>query len=356
MKWNKSVLFIFIFFLLLARPQTGAEGFSLVEQWHHDTEIFGHVRHSIVDTDNHIVGDFFKMPDQLISPQSVTAFAPRGQGPGDLMNSMALFPYRGDIAIVEMAGKIKVFRKKEGTYVWKKTVWLKRGRYAHIVRGGIFWANKWFLTGFNFLGMEKKTGRFALLTVYDEAGEHLKNLLKVEYSGPNRLTELDYYIVGVDDRVFFLAENELKVKVIAADALKVIKEAPLKVPEFYKKMPADFYIFKRYDDPSENFSRDIEHWKTSYSRITGVVVDGNNLVLQVRTCRDKLKRFALLFYNIDNFKLERTVFIDDFLLGAREGKFYCYANGNPGWDEGADQCIINIYGFKDRAAPPPPNP
>jgi hypothetical protein len=343
MKKYKSVLFIFIFFLLLTRPQTGAEGFTIVEQWRHDTEIFGHALHSIVDADNHIVGVFFKLGHRFISPQTVTAFAPRGQGPGDLMDSRTLFPYRGDIAIVEMAGKIKVFQKKEGTYVWKKTVWLKRGRYGHIVRGGTFWDNKWFLTGFNFLGMDNKIGRFALLTVYDEAGMHLKNLLQVEYSEPNMLTELDYYIVGVDDRLFFLAENELKVKVITADALKVIKEVALKVPDFYKKMPADFYIYKRYDDPSENFSRDIEQWKTSYSRITGVVVDGDTLVLQVRTCRDKLKRFALLFYNIDNFRLKRTIFIDDFLLGAREGKFYCYANGNPGWDEAADQCIINVY-------------
>jgi hypothetical protein len=52
-----------------------------------------------------------------------------------------------------------------------------------------------------------------------------------------------------------------------------------------------------------------------------------------------------LFYNTKTFKLERTILINDRLLGIRDGKYYFYANGDPKYDEEADECIIKIYSF-----------
>ena len=68
----------------------------------------------------------------------------------------------------------------------------------------------------------------------------------------------------------------------------------------------------------------------------------------MRTCEAKLKKFALLFYNAENFKLERTIFTNDLLLGAKDGKYYFYANGDPGRDEEAEEFIIHIYSFGDK--------
>jgi hypothetical protein len=94
-------------------------------------------------------------------------------------------------------------------------------------------------------------------------------------------------------------------------------------------------------------SIDVETWATGYSSITEAAVDGNWLVVQVRTCSTKEKKFALLFYNVENnFKLEKTVFTDDFLLDVKDGKYYCFANGDPGRDDDTDQCIINIYAWE----------
>jgi hypothetical protein len=77
-------------------------------------------------------------------------------------------------------------------------------------------------------------------------------------------------------------------------------------------------------------------------------VDGDYLVVQIRTCRDDMKKFALLFYSAKTFKLEKTVFLNDFLLGARAGKFYFFANGNPGRDEDTEEIVINVYAFEKK--------
>jgi hypothetical protein len=79
-----------------------------------------------------------------------------------------------------------------------------------------------------------------------------------------------------------------------------------------------------------------------YSRINYVLVSGKSLVLQIRTCNDKMKKFALLFYNAETFKLENTVFTSDLLLGAKDGKFYFAAGGDPGRDHENDELVINI--------------
>ncbi|MFC2156107.1 hypothetical protein ACFLRB_06435, partial [Acidobacteriota bacterium] len=145
-----------------------------------------------------------------------------------------------------------------------------------------------------------------------------------------------------------LAENELKVHIISTKDLRVEKEVKLEIPGFYKKMPVDFYTFKKYDKPSENYQKDIEYWQTAYSRIQKVIIEDNFLILQMRTVSDQLKKFALLFYNAENFKLEKIIFSNDLLLGARDGKYYFYANGDPGRDEEAEDFIIHIYSFGDK--------
>jgi hypothetical protein len=149
------------------------------------------------------------------------------------------------------------------------------------------------------------------------------------------------------DKVFYLPENELTLTIIGVKSLDVIQEVPLERPSYYKKMPVDFYTNVNHKGDLSKLAKKIEEWATEYSAITNVAVDGDYLVVQVRTCKEDLKKFALLFYDIKhNFKLKKEVFLDDYLMGYLNGKFYCFANGNPGRDEDTDECIINIYSLK----------
>jgi len=324
----------------------GAEVFKRIDRWGHD-ESFGCDFFSFIDSDNHVVGGFYMSENSIITPEKIVKFAPRGEGPGDIMSGCAAFPYKEDIIFFELNGKAKVFTKKNGTYDWKETRWFKTGKYGHIIKEGIFFDNKFFLTGYEQLDYKSNEWDASFLKVYDENGQPLKQLIRKTFTKPNRFSEMKYHIAGYKtDRVLFLPENKLNVTIVSTKNLEIIKEVDLEFSGFYKKMPEDFYVFKKYDNP-KNFLLDIETWATGYSGITEAAVDGNWLVVQVRTCSKKEKKFALLFYNIENnFKLEKTVFTNDFLLDVKDGKYYCFANGDPGRDDDTDQCIINIYAWE----------
>ena len=113
-------------------------------------------------------------------------------------------------------------------------------------------------------------------------------------------------------------------------------------------MPDNFYVWKKYNNPKDNILNDIESWNMGYSKITNALVDGKYLIIQIRTCNTDLKKFALLFYNANNFKLEKTFFTDDFLMGVKNGKLYCFSNGDPGRDDDTDKCVINILEITEK--------
>ncbi|MGE5344113.1 MAG: hypothetical protein ACM3SY_21820 [Candidatus Omnitrophota bacterium] len=306
-----------------------------------------HYRRLFIDKDNELVGSFYKSPLLLISGKKIVKFAPYGEGPSDLTNIAALFDYKGDLAAVERAEKMKIFTKKDGTYVWKETKWIKRGKLLHAVKNGIFFDNKFFLAGLEDLFYKNKKYReVCFLRVLDEKGNLIKQLIKKTVQNNFDWLNINYYITGFKkDRVFFLRENELMVTLISSKTLETVKEIPLETPSFYKKMPKDFYLMEDNFQPINELIRNIENWSMSYSRITNCCTTDKHLVLQIRTCNDKMQKFALLFYNAETFKLENTVFIDDFFLGYKDGKYYFFANGDPGRDDNTDDCIINIYAF-----------
>lgn len=345
---RKKIIVGVLFFIILVF-HLKAENFVRVDQWKHEG-VVGYVFCSFINAENQVVASFYKSPNFIIQRDKLIEFAPYGQGPNDLMDTKAGFNYNGDVAFIELADKIKIFTKKEdGTYAWKETKWLKRGQYAHMVRDGIYFDHKWFLAGEELLDYKNNIAGVSYVKVFDDNGKPLKQLIHEEYKQPNQFHLMRFYLVPYkDDRVFFLPENELKVSVISAKKLEVSKEVELEIPSFYKKMPDTFYVFKKYNNAQENFTLDLENWAMGYSRITKVVMNGDSLVVQLRTCRADMKKFALLFYSAETFKLERTVFIDDFLLGARADKFYFFANGNPGRDEDTEEIVINVYAFEKK--------
>jgi hypothetical protein len=341
------VMLIFLLALNSILPATSS--FKRVDQWKHDIDPLGFINRSIIDADGDVVISAFGPCRYVLSPKRSEPYGKFGQGPSDLTTLWAIFPYQDNMAFVEQSDKVKIFSKKDGTYVWKETVWLKRSRYFQMIRYGIFSHHKWFLAGVEDLDYGSKVFKVAHMRILDEKGNFIKHLVKINYPDYKRCEDFKYFLLPHRERIFYMMENRLEVKVISPVELTVVEEIPLKAPDFYKKMPDDFFLNKKEHHNFQKLARDLEYWKTSYSAITRAAVEGSHLVVQLRTCTDKLKKFALLFYDIDhNFKLARTVFIDDLFLGSKDGKYYFFANGNPGWDEDTDDCIINIYRFEEK--------
>lgn len=336
---------LFILLVLLFFPCQAKQSFKCIDQWKFDEIIAGTVWHSVVDNNGHLVVAFFKTGLRLIKPDEMIAFAPFGEGPNEVKNFEAVLPYNDNIAITEHQQKTKLFTKKNGTYVSTESIWFKRGLISSfIISSGVYVKNRWFFTGLGELEGDNEYDHFYSLNVYDRQRNPIKRLL--EWKSPksnNFYHQMKRHIVSYKAQVFVVSENQPQVAVISSDDVKLIKKVTLEVPAFYKKMPEDFYRYKNGEmvNPKKYFL-DLERWQTSYSRIAKVVLAGNRLVLSIRTCDKKQKLFALLFYNADTFKLEQVLYTDDFLLAAREGKYYFYANGEPARDESADKCIIKI--------------
>jgi len=342
---------IFVIILIFSLTLAGAENFKPVRQKTYDDQIYGYFSRALIGKNNDIIASFYKTPLRLFTSEKSIQFAPYGQGPNELTGLWTLCRYKDDIAMVEMPNKIKIFTGKDGTYVWKETKWFKRGPYAHTPRSVVFLDNKWFFAGINFHDMKETDKKISFVKVYGSDGKAIKDMLVRVVKNAKSATpfmHMDHFIEIYKDRLFYLIENELKVTVIDPKGLSVLKELSLETPGYYKPMPQDFYIWKKYDKPGENIEKDMEQWKFSYSRIMKVEIEGNYLVLQFRIFGEKQKKFALLFYNAENFKLEKTVFTDDCFLGARNGEYYFYANGDPGFDEeDADKCTINVYRWQE---------
>lgn len=327
----------------------GAPTFKRIDQWRKNEVVRFHLR-SCIDKENQLIANFARVKHIfLMDKQKCIKWGLLGEGPDNVMSMYAIFPYKGDIAVVDMTQRMKVFTKKNGTYVWKETKWLARGKYLDTVFNGAYADNKIFLTGFEGLEYfpDRPIRNASFLKVLNDNGKFLKHLVKRSEDGIQKYIQMSTYVNSYkNDRVFHMFEDELKVTVISAKTLETVKEVKLETPPFYKKLPDDFYILKDTDNFSfAKLELAMENWTTGYSRINTCVVDGNYLILQVRTCSDKLKKFAILFYNAETFKLENTVFTNDFLLTAKDGKYYCYENGNPSVDENTDDMVINVYAF-----------
>ncbi|MCP4214120.1 MAG: hypothetical protein GY765_05665 [bacterium] len=354
---KRFILCFVIFLLFITFFLHGKTDFKQLDQWSHDTQISARVNGSIIDANGNLVV-FFRGPGlhYVIDKNTITQFGPFGNAPSDISGAFALFNYAdGDIAVLEGWGKTKIFTPKNKTYVWRATKWYKQDYRTHIAKEGIFYKNKLFLAGKGFVRTKEdyvapkkdinmKHSVF-FLRVYDENGKPLKQLLTEEIETLDRFVDMSYYLTSYKDRIYYLREDKLQVKIICPEKLEVVKEISLQAPEFHKKMPADYFAYKKYKGDEYAFKKDLEHWRTSYGRISNALVDGDTLVLQIRTCNEKMKRYALLFYNAETFKLEKTVVTDDYLLAAKNGRYYLYADGNPGRDKNTEKCKINVCSF-----------
>ncbi len=347
----REIKFILAFVLIIiSYPIMGKVVFKQVQQWNHgDKELYSTIFCPIITNDGSLViRDGKQKWSIVITPKETFYFAPMGQGPSDIYLALSACNYSNDIAYLESSKRIKVFTKKDNTYTWKETIWLKSS-YTPIVRDILFYKDKWFFAGVNtkFYDAKKAIRSFFLLGVFRKNGEQIKGLIHMVVPDKEDYVQMDYFLALNRSRVFFMAEKELKAYEIDAEKVDILREVNLETPGFYKKMPADFYLLKDQNMDTQRYDRDIDNWKVSYSIITNIDADSGYLAVQVRTCSDKLKKFALLFYDVDTLKLQNTFFTDDFFIGARNGIFYFYAKGIPKYEEEADKCIINLYSFME---------
>ena len=340
-----------VFGLSASSVSMSAKEFKQVDQWNHgDREIYGYIGTPLITSDKEIIVGVAKQGFTLIAKDHVELFASFGEGPNQVWMAGATAMYGKDIAFWMLGNKMKIFTKKDNTYKESKTRWFKSGYYAPIIRDALFIKNKWFFAG--IIPQKENSGEAieSLLAVYDNDGKSLKTLIERKHKPKSSYNNMDYYIVADREskkKVFVMSESELKVYEVSTDKLELVKEWNLETPAFYKKMPEDYFMIQKSSD-TRSLSSVLADWKITYSRITEASVEDGYLVLQIRTCDEKQKKFAMLFYNVDSLKLEKTIFTDDFFIGARDGKYYFYANGNPGRDEGVDECIINIFAFEEK--------
>ena len=346
-----KTIIIILFMVSSSFPGMGKKEFKQINKWNHgNKEIYSIIYGTVINNKGNILFRAGKqMKSVYITPTDVKEFGFLGQGPSDLYMPLNSCNYLEDIAYYEVTGKIKIFTKKDNTYTWKETISLKSPMRT-ICRDFLFYNDKWFLAGVitKSWDLSKKKNRFFRFYAFDNKGEKLKGLLPVEAESPFKDGSLEYFLSLHKGRILFMVENELKVISIDTNKIEVLKENVLDAPSFYIKMPRDFYTQNDAQISQNKLGMDIEKWKTSYSIITNTAIENGYLAIQVRTCSDKLKKYAMLFYNAETFKLEKTFLIDDFFIGSRNGIYYFYANGNPGYDENADECIINLYAFTEK--------
>ena len=347
---NKKVILLILISLLscifLSSMVQANEHFQLEETWKMPEDFLGKIFYSIIDNDAHIVGALYKTGIIMITRDKTILFSPFGQGPNEMMDVRAIFYIGNELASVENAGRIKLFQKKEGSYEYKRSIWLESKISFYIITNGLFYDSKIFLAGFEKLDFEKKENKAALLKVYNEEGAVLKNLIITEIKKNQRNYMMDRFVMAHNDKIYFISEDNLFVYIISADTLEEVDQIQLEIPDFYKPKPEDFYFHEgAYKSPNE-FLLDNDYWKTSYSIITKALINEGYLVIQIRTCDKNREKFAVLFYSADSFKLNKVLFIDDLLLGAKKDKDYFYAKGDPKLDEEADNPEIHVFSLQ----------
>ncbi|MCP5106973.1 MAG: hypothetical protein GY950_26550 [bacterium] len=179
--FKKAAAIIYPVFLLIPLfflPETLISGatkpmvFKQVEQWNHgDKGLYSEFGCPVIDKDGHVVIYSGKFGGRLITPDKVIPFAPWGKGPNEAIYVCTMFLYNDELALLQMEKKVKIFTKKDGTYKWKETKWLKNEYNPQFMRNGLFTKDKWFISGLKIL--KQKNGVFsdaAFLKVYNNEG------------------------------------------------------------------------------------------------------------------------------------------------------------------------------------------
>ena len=334
------VLVGFCFFSAFSRADESILVFK--DTWQIDYVFGGKLFAAIVDPDGYLIGQFQKDRPFIANKDGMRFLRPLGRGPGDLESCFGACFRDGDLVIAEHYGKIKIFHKEDGEYQWKASVTRPPEGSHHFVNDLAYYQGKWFIGGFSTYsttkGLEANHVR-----VYDEEGKFLTSLVNLPVENRMKSYQLmDYHLRQKGSRLYFLRDEALVVYVIDAAKPALTQTVELQRPRFYKEIPDETYVDKKRRGLS-GFEERLVNWRLSYSSIVNVAVTDQTLVLQLRTLNPRMKRFALLFYDLDDFELKTTYEIDDLLITNDGDRFYFFRGGVPGIDDDAGEFIVDIY-------------
>jgi hypothetical protein len=342
---RRLIILGFILFILSFHSLYPVE-MKLLKQWIHNVDVGGEISHCLLDKYSNII--LVHRPGiSLVNEKKITTFAEWGQGPDQINSVYAICDYQGDLAVFELNNQIKLFKMEGETYHEINKKWLKINPGIYFLRDAFYAQGRFFLGGLFTIKEEREKIYAALMMAYNDlSGQVEEKFGLVYYPKPS-----DHYIIRkhfaiYGDHLLFLPQNELKVYMISLNNLNLEKTVELKPPGFYIPMPKTFFLLKNYKDDNE-YWKTIVTWMSSYSAVTRMVVLQNRyLILQIRTCNSKQKKFALLFYDINNnFFLSNVIYTNDLLLAGEGDKalLYFFNGGDPMIDEEAGKLIINIY-------------
>ena len=341
---NRYILLIIALVSLLSGRMMGQGGFHCLETWEHKFLLAERIGDSVVTPDGELLSSFFKLGPVLISRQRLNRrICCRGQGPDELENLYAYCLHPEGLAFVELPHRIKIFRRENTGYGWKRTIGLEKSRFLSFISSAVYSDHKWFLAGYFLENFPMKPlYKEVFLKIYDDRGKFIKGLIRNTSRKVHQHTLMDYYVVDGNKNILFLTENRLHVTVISKGTLEIQARLNLETPSCYRPMPEDFYSAKQYRNLYVEMERDMDRWKTAYSRIIFAAYDHDRLVLQIRVFPPAKKKFMALLFNGYTFRPEGRILTNDRLMGVRGGKYYFYANGDPYYEEEADRCRIRI--------------
>ncbi len=337
-------------------PRPGADRvFVKIDVWRHHQLFYGFFLNATITHDDELILLIHKHGIKAADKNRLYDFARIGNGPDEVNHSSSVCLYKDQVAETELYRKVQIFAKKRQGYKWERNIWRQEKGCFQRVSSARFIRNKWYFAGMEYDYEQSPKGVYYLLRICEENGKFIKRLVRRKYKEPRRLNLMGFYLAEYKRRVLFLGEDEPTVHEISQDSLQVIRKVKLRVPGFFKPMPADYYA-REINRDGENFSipvfyRALERWKSTYSRITNMLIEKGRFIIQIRTASDDRPRFALLFYHLPSFDFEKMIFTNDYLLTSRSGKFYMFQNGNPMIDEEAGEFIVNVYDYSPKEEP-----
>ena len=317
---------------------------KLEQSFEHDIVFSRTFSDAIVDRDGELMVAFGIPGCGIVTSEKFELVAPAGQGPGDLSGYFALNLLDNQELVIEgYIGKTHIFKKQEGVYKWQRNEIRELKKYTPPT-DTLFHENNWYLAAFSTY-YDKKTDHYTVdyLQLYSDKGKFKKAMIRETFEEYWKIELFWCFLAEYKNRIFFLSEDKPLLRVISGDDPHVTKKVNLELPKFYKKMPDAFYRYPRGRMiSSQDYWRYLSIWKTGYSRICNVLVDGRWLIVQVRTADEDNKLFGLLFYDAGTFELKHTIMTDDLLLANKDGKLYFFRGGNPTWDD-VDDTVFDIY-------------
>lgn len=349
MRLSRILFFILIPFLFVMHSYAGDLSLRLIQSFEHDTVFTRTFSDALVDRDGDLIVAFGVPGCVIVAPEKLKLVAPAGQGPGDLSGYFALNLLDNQELVIEgYVGKTHIFKKQEGVYKWQRNE-IRELKKSSPPSDTLFLKNNWYLAAFSTT-YDKKSGAYTVdyLQLYSPKGKFKKSIIRETFDEYWKIELFWCFLAEYKDQVFFLSEDKLLLRAITGDDPQVTKTVNLELPKFYKKMPKTFYHYpKGQEISSQDYWRYLSIWKTGYSRICNVLVDGHWLIVQVRTADDDNKLFGLLFYDADTFELKYTIMTDDLLLANKDGKLYFFRGGNPTWDD-VEDTVFDIYKIVER--------